>query len=287
MRSRGIRLSLLGAVALTAVMAAAPLEAGAAIRTKLRFQTTTVSPGTVGTAVATCPRGWRAVSGGFQTSPLDLIGGTDFLVVHASRSTSPRRWLVAAAQLGSGNGTLTALAYCRQVPAGVQVRSAGKTVPAVGGASRTAKAVCPRGTRALGGGFKTSRAVSVPPLAGVFPWQSRRSGLSAWKVSGTAGAGNSAPRTLKSYAYCADAAPGVARRGSGTMATFGLPALATATCPAGKKPVGGGFLSPFDEDSGPLFYESARVPGRSWRAVALQGQSGMPPNPINSFAYCG
>lgn len=270
----------LGAVA----SLAAPGGAGAAVKTRLATKTVQVPPDVVRTAIAKCPRGWLAAAGGFQASPPALAPGQSLLIVHASHRTKPRRWIAAAKNVGAARGTLTAFAYCRRVRGGLAVRTRQRSVAPFNDASMTL--TCPRGTRAIGGGFRTRPANFVaPPVAAVLPWESRRVGTRSWKLTATSSAGNTTAKPLRAYAYCGAAKAGVARRAASDLGPSG--AVADAPCPPRTRPLAGGFRSRRTDDSSALVYENVRIPGRTWRVVAFQGGSGTPAGRLTSFAYCG
>jgi hypothetical protein len=106
-----------------------------------------VEPNSVGSAVATCPRGSRAIAGGF---------GTDQLVITlTSKRSGPRGWKVVGFSLAPSKGqapsaTLTAYAYCKKPGAKLVTESKEVTV---GQEFETTKVRCPDGGRALSGGF--------------------------------------------------------------------------------------------------------------------------------------
>jgi hypothetical protein len=79
--------------------------------TRVSSRNVTIPGGGLESAVATCPQGTRAISGGFQT-----IGTDASLFVPVSRQTNAgRAWLVLAENPGTGDGILRASAICTQV----------------------------------------------------------------------------------------------------------------------------------------------------------------------------
>jgi hypothetical protein len=117
-----------------------------------------VGPGETRTAVATCPKGTRLFSGGFQRTNFVTKGGN---YVTESRAASDRSWQVSGSAFGWG-GELTAIAYC--------LRSRGPLVSEVTSQSSlpllksgtTTTPPCPPGTSIVAGGFST--APSGPAL---------------------------------------------------------------------------------------------------------------------------
>jgi hypothetical protein len=126
----------------------------------------------------------------------------------------------------------------------------------------TATATCPKGSRAVGGGFATSPPTtstpSAPPrteptskLAFIQVYESQKVKQNAWKVSGeiTDSGGTGAPRTLEAYAYCKNLfeAPKTEKVSeAGVSPAFQAPGdlvawTADAQCPQGKRPTAGGF----------------------------------------------
>lgn len=113
------------------------------------------------------------------------------------------------------------------------------------GVNGSARATCPKGTRAFAGGYATSKpAISSFPSAQnlLIVNESRRSGARAWRVSaGQLGTGSG---KLRAFAYC--------RVGKLTEVVTPTPlpaagrseAGATARCPSGMNVISGGFAVP-------------------------------------------
>ena len=80
----------------------------------------TVPTGSMSTAIATCPSGKQAASGGFSAP----FGATSNVVVTDSFRSSPRSWTVIGVPEAGTSGAATAYAYCRQTT---------KTIMDVGG----------------------------------------------------------------------------------------------------------------------------------------------------------
>src|SRR5215210_3401093 len=102
----------LGVVAATALSAAPGAFAG---KPKAVTSTVSVNGRVSGSARAVCPSGMRVFSGGFQTSAPVFSGANaqDLLIVNESRRSGSVGWRVSASQLGTGSGSLTAIANCR------------------------------------------------------------------------------------------------------------------------------------------------------------------------------
>jgi hypothetical protein len=69
---------------------------------------TTIAPGTAGTATASCTNG-KVLSGGHEVPP--FIGGTGMLGAHVDKKTD-NGWTASAVAFGATPQTLTAYAYC-------------------------------------------------------------------------------------------------------------------------------------------------------------------------------
>jgi hypothetical protein len=114
-------------------------------------KTVWVRSGQTKTVTARCPRGQFLVSGGFQRTNFRSDGG-DYIT--ESRMASKKAWTVTGSAYGTGQGELTAIAYCARMPKPklTEVTSS----PAPIGASQLASATtpaCPGGKRLVAGGF--------------------------------------------------------------------------------------------------------------------------------------
>jgi len=114
-------------------------------------KTVWIRSGQTKTVTARCPSGQFLVSGGFQRTNFRSDGG-DYIT--ESRMASNKSWTVTGSAYGTGQGELTAIAYCARMgkPKLTQVTSG----PAPIGASQLASTTtpsCPNGRRLVAGGF--------------------------------------------------------------------------------------------------------------------------------------
>jgi hypothetical protein len=166
-----------------------------------RSATATVVSGGINSATATCPRGRKVVSGGFNSPGYsdDFTGAS--VQPYAFHKFGARGWLVREINFGATDGSFVAFAYCAD--RGVQVRTAVTMIqpyPATGSAT----ASCAAGERVISGGSKTPvfDPTTTGPIPGaqIFPYESRRTGRGAWTIRGenyglTDG-------ILRAFAYC-------------------------------------------------------------------------------------
>ena len=104
----------------------------------------------------------------------------------------------AAFNEGGDQGAMHTYAYCDKRPLGLEKRSRSTTVDgSMGTGSVTAR--CPKGQEAYSGGFANPDFGNDPGDPRIVPFESRRIGRRAWRVS----AGNFGdPGTLTAFAYC-------------------------------------------------------------------------------------
>lgn len=144
------------------------------------------------------------------------------------------------------------------------------------GAVATATAVCPAGTRLVGGGWLDGYSI-------VF--ESRRVGTNAWRVS-TQNRIDISSGVL-SYAFCRKGAPKtIAVAKTSIAAGVGAGTSAVARCPDGRKAVAGGFSTPPPVEPGLIdnvVTDSLRVGTNRWRTQVLSGKVGAS---VTGFAYC-
>lgn len=170
-------------------------------------------------------------------------------------------------------------------PGKVLVRKASTLLPGVVAQTGTATATCPRGSRAISGGWlagSTTGGQSFP-----FPYESRRLGLRSWRTSVALGAGTMSETRLTTFVYCSRRARrAIVRRASAELpgSQWGM-ATATARCPRGRKATAGGFLGPAEiPDVFGFITESWRRGPRAWSATVVDGTAGG--GAFTVFAYC-
>jgi hypothetical protein len=120
---------------------------GAKLKTK--SETTEVEYEEHGSTTATCERGTKAVSGGFEAQ-FEESGPSPFFYPDQSSRTG-RSWTSAAFNQGSPGepGDLITYAYCRDE----RVKSRTDTESVAADEVETVAAKCKRGTKAVSGGF--------------------------------------------------------------------------------------------------------------------------------------
>ncbi len=193
---------------------------------KLSVVRTQAAPGTA-VALALCPPGSAPVGGGASTKARD---GTP-TVLTRSQPTA-QGW---QAEVASGQDTeadLTAVAVCAEMTAFAAQLETSEQVALAPGATGRFSPRCSAGQPlAMGWDAGTARAVSALPLA--------QGGAFAVRAGGLA-------TSARGYLLCADADSGTAitrYRGSTKSIVGGKERTASALCPAGQQPVGGGFVA--------------------------------------------
>ena len=162
----------------------------------LSFRSTTVQLPKLhpGKAIAKCPSGSEAVSGGFA-SP-DASTGGDAVLGVASKRVQQRKWKVFAYNNDDTNSQrLVAYAYCDPHQPGLNAQSKRVKVPLA--RKRTVTAKCRHHSKVVSGGFaaRVNRSADGP-----FPFQSKKVGRTKWRASAV---GNGAGRhPFKVFAYC-------------------------------------------------------------------------------------
>ncbi|MFN8159737.1 MAG: hypothetical protein U0R52_01650 [Solirubrobacterales bacterium] len=273
-----------------------PAASAASARVLTRTATAQVSgpSGSLGTAVARCPRGTAAISGGYLT---DFVfrqdGSGTAMLPYTSRRQGRRAWKVSAYTFGSGDPlTLTARVNCAAGLGRLFTRKRHATATGVGGNPmlRSVMAHCPRHSFALAGGFHYSvngRATNppdTPPVAMAF---GSRAVARSWGVTVARQADGISQVTA--FAYCSKRRPmarhhsRLVRRRSGPPASS---SVSSPPCPDRSLPVSGGFTARFPLFGGGQFGltigSGLETDGR-WRmdGFPLSSQS-----PLNSIVYC-
>ena len=152
-------------------------------------------------------------------------------------------------------------------------------IPGVQGEFRSATAICPAGTRAVSGGFSTS-----PVPNELVVTSSHRASRRSWTATVQQTTTNAAPAVLTTFVYCDRRL----RRATAVRAELAIPATdtATATCPANRRAISGGFSTPvstgFAGAGAPL--ASRRTAPGAW-SVTLINING-PHTDLTAYAYC-
>jgi hypothetical protein len=280
------RIALIGVAAALVLACTAPVASGSKLKTRSATAAVSGGAGTAVSVTANCPRGTRALGGGFSTA---LPNSDHALLVFESRRIGHRRWRASAVETdeNTAGDALTAYVNCRRLRRRARPHTASAPVPntSSGAFEHTATASCPIGSKAIAGGFR------------VTPWEdggrvlivdaSRRVGSRRWLVT-SYNFGDAADGVETAYAYCRPGKTPVARKTEGTLdSPFGTPTTVTSPpCPGARKPGAGGFQAPLVDGSPasvPFIFESGRS-GRRWLASGQQilGSSG----PFSVFAYC-
>lgn len=157
---------------------------------------------TFGTVKARCPSGSHPVGGGFGSPGFSPTGIQPIALTSRRQG---RAWLVeaiissAAMRGGQAFGKVAAYAYCVPDAPKLSVSSRTRTVSPNG--LKTIVATCPKGKRAVSGGFDGEITMAAQPVAGGAVISRRAKQGRAWKVRAVGVAETDAQETV--YAYCA------------------------------------------------------------------------------------
>jgi hypothetical protein len=149
-------------------------------------------PQGVGTAIAKCPKGSEAVSGGFS-SPGNRLQGRAATFPFISKRVGHRKWKVKAINNDfQQRRTLKAFAYCDKREPGLDVQSDKVAVPT--GGKRTLDVGCRHGDKPLSGGYSSTLKEAGERAA--FAFTSRPISGDRWRVSAF-GSGGAAAKADK------------------------------------------------------------------------------------------
>jgi hypothetical protein len=159
-----------------------------------------------------------------------------------TRNRKFRLMLLGTAVLVGAAGTI-AIAVSASAVSGLVVVTA--TSPERGSESfKGANAVCPSGTRILGGGADITGGGHSVQLAGINPAPLGMPANSMWATANEDRSGYSGSWYIKAWAICGKGVTGYEIVQAGSNEPAGATsASATATCPAGKKVIGAGATS--------------------------------------------
>ncbi len=260
--------------------------------------TVSVGPRASATSTATCPAGKRVVFGG--------IAGKVTLPVFTANIVFPQdmhmdatgaKWVVRGFNgWFTGAGQLTSRAYCSVAAKPSVVAVTAPVGPRTSGLGKigTATATCPAGKVLVAGGFGTPTAAANP--AG--PTTPRSLVTAAHRVTGNTRAWKvtilnviNTPTTVTARAYCA-AGPAPTEKITTVAVPPNGPALtsASATCPAPKRLLFGGFVGTYGAGLGftnpGVTMFGLRAESTTKWTVAAWNSSGFTAGTIKSIAYC-
>jgi hypothetical protein len=282
MHAAGVRLPVAAwcAVGLIALggfgLAASQALGGKKLKTKTAA--TNLAEDEADSVTAKCGKGQKALSGGWETE--HALG--QVALAYQSQRDGGRKWTTSAFNTALP-ADLTSIAYCRK---GAKVKSFTESTevgPGPDSGSVTAK--CPKGTRAVSGGFANPDAeVTGPVQTLILPYESRREGKREWVVSGQNTAAGDG--TLIAQVNCAKGIK--AKEVSSTLGSGGpiVDGALRATCKRGQAVISGGFGSNEPdsiETDGPLVFGSLKAGKRSWDLLVATID---PTLDFTAYAYC-
>jgi hypothetical protein len=278
-RIRGILLITLMALLLLVVPAQ-----GAKLRSVSQTATAvggTTAPAPVTTVVARCPKGTKALSGGYTTS-MPHASSNLFLVSESLMTPNGAGWRVSGTEhfAAPAMDTVTAHVYCEKRSRALLLGSTIRTdsIPSLTGESTSNGAQCQEGTRAFSGGFSSHSS-------GAFFYSSSGSGPN-WGAS-VSNIDGPSQGLYDVQAYCGRAKV----TNTSATQTIGGPAGTAATtlarpCAKGSLPVGGGYQTsqPVGAlDQGALVFDS-HLAGKTWSISAVT--LGAASQTVTAFGYC-
>ena len=249
----------------------------------------TVAGGTTGSVIAYCPRGTRAISGGFAAPDFDNDGTAT--VRYGSMRTGKRNWQVDAAGLSENAGRIVAHAYCQKPPQGIRIVRA--TAPIGVQSVGSTSAVCAPNEQAISGGF-TAPGFSLGNGPNPIVLSSYRSSRRSWYVQAFNFTFDqeraSQPGEISAYAFCRRRGPAVSAHSVDVNVGIGSPIKTIDTpCPPGTWAISGGFdahITPLADGfsaAGPI--GSVRLPAAAGWQTTLTSVSEVPATGTG-YAYC-
>ena len=287
-----------GSLALAAAAAVALPTAATAHGAGQASGTSPVPAQSLGSSVATCRPGTGVVANGFD-APAFAPGDNAASVARiSSRRVGARKVATDAFNFGGQAGDIVSLAYCARSGKAIRVKSNSVLVPPQSEGSSVAS--CPRGSRALGGGFEAPGFSNAggPEIITV---TSMRAGKRGWMVTGfnlppeDSGQGGGSqvagrPGVLVAYVYCAKGHPKLVSTSRQAVILTGGLTTVDAVCPHGARALGGGFdgnlqASGRDISAAGAIASMKVAGGRAWSISALS-ISDTTPAITTAYAYC-
>jgi hypothetical protein len=309
-------MTILGAVALTVGLAAAP-AAGAKKKPKTPkapkiTMATAVSPSATApgviAATAFCPARTRALSGGFAAGGPGPVG-----VPYESVRVGDTAWRTSVLPSGPGAAVIAEV-YCARIKGSLTEASVSAPLSNDAPSEASPQATCPGKTTLLSGGYRL--AEPFVQQSSVFVFESRRLGTKAWHARALRGFDVPDTTQFTAYAYCfkpatpkrgGRKASAAAKKKAKRPPVFGSRPLtevvATATvaaaqnstgtattsaCRAKRKLISGGFATSTPSPNSAAVAGTAHAVGGLWSVTATQLAPAAPsPVTLTAYGYCG
>lgn len=162
------------------------------------------------TAIATCPKGLRPISGGFKVPPLQVVAGTPPTIsttfVTDSEIFGKHQWVVTGVRSSNSapaEGKVTAYGYCAK---GARPKARRKTVTAISSLSpgnlvTADTSACAKGSKPISGGFRAPYT-QVGPNRGVPVVTDSLLIGSAWRIAALPFGTDGIPISFTAIVYC-------------------------------------------------------------------------------------
>ena len=205
--------------------------------------------GTSATTNATCPGKTHATGGGYAVSPTfaNPAGLRSINVI--SNQVDKKTWGAAGSALTNpmASGTFTSHVRCEASSLGKIAIRASSSLTLSPGTVQNMTFDCPRDTHVISGGYAGAGPVDLTdPADGprILIFQSRRTGVGQWTVTGANNPGANSAALLTGYATCERNVKGtsVSAVSAFTPLFNDLRASTNATCTGKKHAVSGGFM---------------------------------------------
>jgi hypothetical protein len=277
---RAIAISLLFAIGLAALVGTVAWGS----KLKTTSSSTSVESADAKPVSATCPRGTKAISGGFAGEYDDLDPMSPAVAPIGSRPSDKRDWEARAFNRSGFTGELIAFAYCRDEKLKGRSESVVLEPPPGPGANTVSLTpTCPSGTKAVSGGFDNPDAFAMGSSGAlVFPYRSLMRGQRRWLAA--ASNVSNEKTTFKAFIRCRDGESLKTKRNSEAAETdegFDL----AARCARKQRVVSGGFdlEEPYVGGLGPTVFESRKQGKRGWTVSGVNTGEAVT---VTAFAYC-
>ena len=274
--------------ALAAVGVTGAVGLGVAVATT-ETDTVVVPSIEVRTASASCPGDSHLLPAGFKGDLQGFDKGDADILTTALRRTSGETLKATGLNDGSGDGGLTAIAYCGHRPGGVAV-SESKTVQGLDRKSATAQ--CPGDKKVLFGGFKTE----IDPddfSPGIIIAALERTSAGSWRATGVNIRED--PGKVTAIAYCGNG-PALDVKTKTVVVDYHKAKSVTANCPQGEVVAFGGYKGEIGNvgvaaEQDPIVMVSAlrKASASAWKASARNISNATPTGSagtLESIAYC-
>ena len=233
----------------------------------------TAAAGTQTRGAATCPAKTVPYGGGAEVTSFSMTTNLN------SPFPTSTGWDADINNAGSATDTFIVFAVCAKKNASYSVVV---TSPVTNTTQQRATAVCPAGTKVMGGGGLSNSGSTAVNMNSTFPQKVGSGQAATYQWVTDENNATATATTFEAYAVCGHAAGYKLVAGTPVVNPAGMQTGAIATCPSPKVPLGGGGLS--SSGNVAVSLNTSQPASSTWEAFEDNNGTGAPT--LTAYAIC-